>query len=428
MLTTRPRGTLDVTAADAPEWHFVEAKIREITRQYGYTELRTPIFEHTELFARGVGETTDVVEKEMYTFTDKGGRSLTLRAEGTAPAVRAYLENRLDAEPQPTKVYYVGPIFRYERPQAGRLRQHTQFGVEAFGSSDPALDAEVIHLATQLLARVGLEGLSVQVNSLGCPACRPVYRQALLDHYRPELSGLCEDCRRRYAQNPLRLLDCKVEGCRRVAAGAPAILDHLCGECASHFARLQELLTDFGVAFQVNPRIVRGFDYYTKTVFEITYEELGAQSTVCGGGRYDGLVEQLGGKPTPSIGFGLGLERLLLTMHKQGVQVAGRPAPELFLATVGEEAGRRAPAIVARARRDGIAAQLDYMGRSLKGQLKYADKLGARFVAVLGEEELAAGKVRVKEMATGEEAEVALDGLVEWLGRSGEPRQGRNAE
>ncbi|MGE5553717.1 MAG: histidine--tRNA ligase [Betaproteobacteria bacterium] len=426
MLTTRPRGTLDITPADIYQWHRVEEEIRQITRQYGYVELRTPIFEHTELFARGVGETTDVVQKEMYTFTDKGGRSLTLRAEGTAPAVRAYLENGLEAEAQPTKVYYVGPIFRYERPQAGRLRQHTQFGVEAFGTANPALDAEIIHLAWTFLARLGLKGLSVNVNSLGCPKCRPAHRQALLDYFRPQVDGLCADCQRRYVQNPLRLLDCKNEACRRVAAGAPNILQHLCDECADHFARLQQYLTEFGVEYQVSPGIVRGFDYYTKTVFEIIYAGLGAQSTVCGGGRYDGLIEQLGGKPTPGIGFGLGLERLLLTMEKQGVLPPPPAGVELFVATVGEEAARRAPALVAELRRQGVAVDLDYLGRSLKGQLKYAGKLRATLVVVLGESELAEKRVRVKEMATGQETEVRLNDLASWVRRWAESQQGRN--
>lgn len=416
MLTTRPRGTLDVIPAEASKWHFLETEIRRITRQYGYAELRTPVFEHTELFTRGVGGTTDVVEKEMYTFTDKGGRSLTLRAEGTAPAVRAYLENRLDAEAQPTKVYYLGPIFRYERPQAGRLREHHQFGVEAFGSADPALDAEIIHLAWDFLGRLGLSGLTVNVNSLGCPVCRPVHRRALLDYFAPHLGELCPDCQRRYVQNPLRLLDCKREGCRRLSAGAPTILDHLCDECAAHFARLQRYLAEFGVEHQVNPGIVRGFDYYTKTVFEIIYAGLGAQSTICGGGRYDGLIAQIGGKPTPGIGFGLGLERLLLTMAKQGVLPSPPPGVDLFVATVGEAAARRAPALVAGLRREGLGADLDYLGRSLKGQLKYADKLRARFVVVLGEEELAAGRVRVKEMTSGQETGVELSSLASWLG------------
>ncbi|HHW15680.1 MAG TPA: histidine--tRNA ligase [Firmicutes bacterium] len=419
MLTTRPRGTLDVTPAESYKWHYVEEQIRRITRQYGYAELRTPIFEHTELFDRGVGDTTDVVEKEMYTFTDKGGRSITLRPEGTAPAVRAYLEDRLEAEAQPVKVYYVGPIFRYERPQAGRLRQHTQFGVEVFGAGSPAVDAEIIHLAWDFLVRLGLTGLSVNVNSLGCPVCRPAHRQALLAYFQPHLAKLCPDCQRRYAKNPLRLLDCKNEACRAVAAGAPTILAHLCTECTDHFARLQELLAAFGVEYRVNPWIVRGFDYYTKTVFEIIYSGLGAQSTVCGGGRYDGLVGLLGGKPTPGIGFGLGLERLLLTMEKQGVLPEPPPGPDVFVATVGDEAGRRAPALVAGLRRQGVAADLDYLGRSLRGQLKYADKLRARFVLVLGEAELAAGKARLKEMATGEETEVPLEGLAVWLKQTG---------
>jgi histidyl-tRNA synthetase len=406
----------------------VEQEIRRITRQYGYAELRTPVFEHTELFARGVGETTDVVEKEMYTFLDKGGRSLTLRPEGTAPAVRAYLEDRLDAEAQPTKVYYVGPIFRYERPQAGRLRQHTQFGVEVFGAQNPALDAEVIALAWDFLGRLGLAGLSVNVNSLGCPACRPVHRQALLDYFQPHLGELCEDCQRRFAQNPLRLLDCKNEGCRRVAAGAPVMLDHTCPECTAHFAELQRYLAEFGVEFKVNPRIVRGFDYYTKTVFEIIYEGLGAQSTVCGGGRYDGLIAHLGGKPTPGVGFGLGLERLLLTMEKQGVRPGPPAGPDLFVAAVGDEAVRQAPALVAGLRRQGVASDLDYLGRSLKGQLKYADKVRARFVAVVGETELAAGAVRVKEMATGAECGVELAGLGAWLKTHCAAEQGRKTE
>lgn len=415
MLTTRPRGTQDVIPAESWKWHHVEDQVRRITREYHYAELRTPVFEHTELFERGVGETTDVVEKEMYTFEDKGGRSLTLRPEGTAPTVRAYLEDGLEGAPQPTKVYYLGPIFRYERPQAGRLRQHTQFGVEAFGSQDPALDAEIIHLAWTFLHRLGLTDLSVNVNSIGCPVCRPRHRQALLDHFRPHLAELCGDCQRRFEQNPLRLLDCKKEACRAVAGQAPVMLEHLCPECAGHFEQLKAYLTAFGVEYRVNPYIVRGFDYYTKTVFEIIYSGLGAQSTVCGGGRYDGLIELVGGKPTPGIGFGLGLERLLLTMEKQNVVFPAPAGVEVFVARVGDRAAEVAPRLVAELRTAGLGAEVDYQGRSLRGQLDYAAKIGARFLVVLGDDELASGLVKVRELATRDEKEAPLEGLAGWL-------------
>lgn len=418
MLTTAPRGTNDVLPEVAPAWRQVEEKIREICRQFAYGELRPPIFEHTELFQRGVGETTDIVEKEMYTFNDRGGRSLTLRPEITAGLVRAFIEHKLYAGPQPVKLTCIGPGFRYERPQAGRFRQFTQWDVEVFGSQNPALDAEVIQIGVELARRLGLEGLIVHLNSIGCPQCRPVYREKLLEYYRPQLDGLCETCRSRYQRNPLRLLDCKEEACRPVAAAAPRVIDCLCDECGIHFNGVKSYLEVLGVQYRVDPKIVRGLDYYTKTVFEVIYPPLGAQSTVWAGGRYDGLVETLGGPPTPGVGFALGMERLLMTLEKMGRAPAGAAALDVFVAPMGSEALGPALGILTSIRRQGFTAETDYLGRSLKSQMKHADRLGARFVAILGSNEVAGRTVTVRRMAGGDQVEVSWDDLVGCLASS----------
>jgi len=416
LLTRRPRGTNDILPDEAARWQAVEEIIRGVCRDFGYGEIRTPVFEHTELFQRTAGESTDVVRKEMYTFQDRGGRSVTLRPEGTAPVVRAYLENGLHAGPQPVKLYYLTtPMFRYERPQAGRYRQHHQFGAEVLGSLDPAVDAELISLPIELLRRLGIEDLGVRLNSIGCPNCRPGYVAALREHFRPRLDDLCADCRTRFELNPLRMLDCKNEGCRRHKEAAPRSVDYLCGECADHFQGLRTYLETLGVRYTVEPTLVRGFDYYTKTVFEVFYTDLGAQDAVCGGGRYDGLVEELGGKPTPGIGFGLGMERLLYVLADLGRLPQVERGITVFVATAGDDVKPEALRLVRDLRRAGIPADVDYGGRSLKSQLKFADRYPARYVVILGSDELARGSAPLRDLRTAEQRDVPLDRLVQEL-------------
>ncbi len=420
MLTRRPRGTADVLPDEVAKWQHLEQKIREICTEYGYQEIRTPVFEHTELFQRGLGEGTDIVEKEMYVFKDRGGRSLTLRPEGTAAAARAYLENNLYAGPQPTKLYYVEPLFRYERPQAGRLRQHTQFGIEVFGTQHPAVDAEIIGLAVDFLGRFGLDNLQVRINSLGCPGCRSGYRERLLEYFRPHLDQLCPDCLRRFEKNPLRLLDCKVEECRRWVSEAPSMLDFLCEECGVHFEHLRGYLEILNIKYEIDPGIVRGLDYYTKTVFEIKYQDLGAQDTVCGGGRYDGLMEECGGPRIPASGFGLGLERLLHTLEKEGYAFPEPVRPWVYLVTAGEKAFAGGFRLLAELRREGFPSDMDYLGRSLRSQMKQAHKARARYAVILGEEELARGTVTLRDLDRGEQREIPARELITELRKSGD--------
>ncbi len=423
MITTRPRGTNDILPSESHKWQHITQQIHDICALYGFRQISTPAFEHTELFHRGVGEGTDIVQKETYTFEDRGGRSLTLRAEGTAPTARAYLENGLHAAAQPTKLYYIEPIFRFERPQAGRYRQHHQFGVEVFGAADPAVDVEVIALALDFLGRFGLDGLTVRLNSVGCPTCRESYRARLVEHFLPCVEQLCPDCRSRIERNPLRLLDCKEEGCRRLKERAPHMLDSLCGPCREHFVRLRGHLDALGIRYEVDHHIVRGLDYYTRTVFEIIYPGLGAQDAVCGGGRYDGLIETLGGEPTPGVGFGMGLERLILTLEDHGYEFPGPRRLDVFLAAVGQEALARCVVLLAELRRRGVAADTEYTGRGLRKQMKHADRLGARFVAIVGEEELATGRCVVRDMGTGTQEDIALEELAGYIqercGRAG---------
>ncbi len=415
-----PRGTKDITILDSSRWQYVEDKIREATREFGYREIRTPIFEHTELFLRGVGETTDVVQKEMYTFEDKGGRSITLRPEGTAGAVRSFIESGIVSGPQPTKMYYLSaPVFRYEAPQAGRLREHHQFGVEVFGANDASIDAEVISLAQTVLRRVGVKDLSLNINSIGCRNCRPKYNEALKAYLNSRKGELCRNCLDRLDRNPLRVLDCKEEGCKKVAAEAPVILDYLCEECSGHFEALKGYLESIGIEYSVNPKIVRGLDYYTKTVFEIISNSIGAQGTVCGGGRYDRLVEELGGPSMSGIGFGMGIERLLLVMEASGAEMPEYEGPKLFICTMGEAARKRAFEIVTVLRSKGVAADMDHTVRSMKAQAKYANKLGASFTLSLGDNEITEGKANLKNMSDGEMKEISLsdmEGLAALLG------------
>lgn len=405
-----PKGTKDVLPDKAYQWHYIEDLARRLTALAGYREIRTPVFEHTELFARGVGGSTDVVQKEMYTFEDRGHRSLTLKPEGTAGVVRAVISSGMAGGPQPIKTYYFTPVFRYERPQSGRLREHHQFGVEVFGASDATMDAEVIDLGARLLEQAGLRRIRLRLNSIGCQTCRPRYREVLTDYLRERSGELCETCRERTETNPLRVLDCKVESCRPVIGAAPVMLDYLCEECAEHFAQVQRCLDALGIPYEIDPRIVRGLDYYTRTVFEFVSDCLGAQSTVLGGGRYNGLVEQLGGPALPGIGFGMGIERLLLTLEAEGVEIPEPPYLRAFVAVHGGMEQRlSALTLVEDLRSAGIAADMDHTGRSLKAQFKYAGRLGVPYVLVIGEAETAAGTVIIRNMDNGQEIAARRD-------------------
>lgn len=415
MLTQAPKGTKDVLPNEVYRWHYVEGLIREICALNGYREVRTPVFEHTELFERGVGETTDVVQKEMYTFKDKGDRSITLKPEGTAPVVRSFVENSMFNDPQPIKLYYITPCFRYERPQSGRLREFHQFGIEAFGTVDAAVDAEVINVAMTLFKRLGIENLELRINSVGCPKCRKEYNEKLKEFLKPRLNDLCELCNDRYHKNPLRIIDCKNESCKQQLTDVPYMIDNLCDDCKAHFEQLEKALKIMGLDYIVDPQIVRGLDYYTKTAFEIVSKEIGSQGTVCGGGRYDGLIEVCGGPATPGVGFGLGLERLLLVMENQNRSIRKPVFMDLYIANMGEAANDEAIRLVHLLRSSGIKAEKDYMARSLKAQMKYANKIDAGYVTVIGEDEIKNNSIKVKNMATGEEEQVALGDLVEYM-------------
>jgi len=415
MLTQAPRGTRDIIPAEIYKWHYIEDMIRKLCNSFGYREIRTPEFEHTELFERGVGDTTDIVQKEMYSFNDKGGRNITLKPEGTSPVVRAYIENKLYADPLPVKLYYITPAFRYERPQAGRLRIHHQFGIEVFGSKHPSVDAEVISVALALYDRLGLKKLSLHINSVGCPHCRKKYNDLLKEYILPKLPNLCSTCNERYEKNPMRILDCKVESCQDALKEAPLIIEHLCQECSEHFNLLQTYLNRLGIDFVVDPGIVRGLDYYTKTAFEIISNEIGAQGTICGGGRYDGLIEEIGGPSSPGIGFGMGIERLLLSIENQGIKIKEPKKFDLYIATIGNEADQMAFEIIYRLRRHDIKVEKDYMDRSLKAQLKYANKIEAKYVLILGEEEVIKGIGILKDMETGEQKNLYISTIEETM-------------
>lgn len=408
LITKKPRGTEDVLPRDSYRWQFLEDIFRSEARCYGYRELRTPVFEHTNLFERGVGDTTDVVQKEMYTFLTKGGDSITLRPEGTAGAARAFLEHGLFNDPLPIKAYYLTSCYRYEKPQAGRLREFHQFGMECYGTSSPAADAELITAAANIFDRLGLRNIRLEINSIGCPTCRAAYHQALTEYFSRYRDELCEDCRERLERNPMRLLDCKVAHDHEIAAGAPTVLDYLCDECSAHFDGVKSYLDANGVAYTVNPTIVRGLDYYTKTVFEFICDDIGAQSTICGGGRYDGLIEELGGNTTPALGFALGIERLLLTMDAQGIEIPAPRPCDLYIASMGEAAHQKASALANALRKASCVVEYDVVGRGLRAQMKYADKLGALFSVVLGDDELKNSAAKLKNMQTGEQLEIPL--------------------
>ena len=417
-----PKGTKDVLPSQAYKWQFIEDCARKTARQFNINEVRTPVFEHTELFARGVGDTTDIVNKEMYTFLDKGGRSVTLKPEGTAGVARMFIENGLASSPLPMKSYYITPCYRYERPQAGRLREFHQFGVEIYGSPAPSADVEAIFAASAFLQKLGISA-QLRLNSIGCPACRAGYNAALKEYFRPRLGEMCATCRERFEKNPLRMLDCKEEGCKAITAGAPKILDYLCPDCAAHFQKVEELLAASGIEYVVDPNIVRGLDYYTRTVFEFVSDSIGAQGTVCAGGRYDGLIAGLGGPSTPAVGFAAGLERLLLLMENTGVQFPAAPVPDIYVAGMDEASRAMAFSLAAALRRQDISAECDLMERSVKAQLKYADKLGARYVAVIGENELAEGAVNLKKMSDGSSVKLPFGEICNYL-KKGEQNNG----
>ncbi|WP_274362655.1 histidine--tRNA ligase [Paenibacillus thermotolerans] len=413
MTFQKPKGTQDLLPGVVEKWQYVESKAREVCRRFLYSEIRTPMFEATELFRRGVGETTDVVEKEMYTFLDKGDRSITLRPEGTAGVVRAYVENKLYGEPDITKLYYIGPMFRYEQPQAGRYRQFHQFGIEAFGSSDPALDAEVIALGYQFYKEIGLQGFTLEINSVGTPAIRAQFREKLLQFLEPKRDLLCKDCRSRMDRNPLRVLDCKVD--QEHFAGAPSLLDHLDEESAGHFEKVQTYLQEMDIPYVINPKLVRGLDYYTHTAFEFKAAGIGSIDTIGGGGRYNGLVSDVGGPEQTGVGFGLGLERVLLVLENQGVRLPSPAVPDVYFIALGEAAEKRVVSLMNAARAAGLVAEKDYGGRKMKAQLKSADRLSAAYAAILGDDELAKSEIVLKRLETGEQETVPIDGLVEAL-------------
>ena len=415
MQIKRPKGTEDITPGQVYKWHYVEALMREICTLNGYAEIRTPAFEHTELFQRGVGEATDVVQKEMYTFEDKAGRSITLKPEGTSPAVRAFIENGIFNEPMPSKMYYFTPCFRYEKPQSGRLREHHQFGIEALGSSDPSVDAEVINVAMTVYKRLGVNSLKLKINSIGCPKCRVEYNEKLNNYLKPKLQHLCETCQDRFNKNPMRIIDCKEDRCQKQITDIPFILGHICEECSDHFAKLKEALDLIGLEYTVDPRIVRGLDYYTKTAFEIVTDTIGAQGTVCGGGRYDGLVEQIGGNGTPGVGFGMGIERLLLVLEKAGIEIPMPPSMDLYIIGLGDAGINESIKLIHKLRAHQIICDKDYTGRSLKAQMKYANKMNAKFITVIGEDEISNNKIKVKNMEDGSEEEIKLNQLLEYM-------------
>ena len=413
MLTQAPRGTRDVLPADSYRWQYIENRMREAAALAGYREARTPVFEHTELFLRGVGDTTDIVQKEMYTFEDKGKRSVTLKPEGTAGAVRCFLEHNLYAEPLPCKLYYLNaPIFRYENPQSGRLREHHQFGMECFGAKEATADAELILTAYHLLRELGIGNLSVEINSIGCPNCRPTYHARLKEFLGGRIDRLCGTCRERFERNPLRVLDCKEKQCQELTKDAPSMLDLLCDECRAHFEELKACLDGAGIPYRVNPRIVRGLDYYTKTVFELVTETPDGKLTVCGGGRYDNLVEQIGEQSIPAVGFGMGLERVLMLLDGEGIEIPKPAWYDVFVTYMGENRPK-AFALVQALREAGIKADMDHCGRSLKAQFKFANKTGAPLTAVIGDEEAANGTVKLKRMSDGEEVTALLQNACE---------------
>ena len=411
IITTSPKGTEDLLPQDSYKWQYLEKKFKETADLYNYKEIRVPTFEHTELFERGVGDTTDVVEKQMYTFNDKGGRSVTLRPEGTASVVRSFLQNSLYALPMPMKMFYDIACFRYENKQKGRLREFHQFGVEVFGAENATVDAEVISLAITFLNSVGLNDLSVNINSIGCPKCRKAYSDALKEYLKPKYDELCDTCKGRFERNPLRIIDCKSEVCGEIVKGAPTLLDYICDDCREHFEQFKACLDSMGINYNIDSGIVRGLDYYTKTVFEI----ISGGFTVCGGGRYDGLVEELGGKSTPAVGFGLGIERLLLRLEETGAVIPEPENVKLYIAPLGENAVAQAQKLAYQLRLSSVNVDTDHLGRGLRASMKYADKLGAQYTLVLGDDEIKNRQANIKNMSSGEQSLLDFDKIADFL-------------
>jgi histidyl-tRNA synthetase len=412
LLVQVPKGTNDILPAQIDYWYYLENIIKEVLQNFGYREIRTPVFEYTELFVRGIGETTDIVAKEMFTFSDKKGRSLTLRPEGTAPVIRAYLEHNLSRENPLTKLFYIESMFRSEKPQAGRFRQFHQFGAEAIGSPLPIIDAEIVVAALFIFQKLGLTDLTLHLNSVGCKQCRPKYLDALRDYFREKKAQLCADCQLRYETNPLRILDCKKEQCRVIVGECPSIFKYLCRDCAAHFDALKVYLDKLGITYQINPFLVRGLDYYTKTAFEIISGELGAQNAICGGGRYDYLAEELGGKPTPGVGFAAGMERVLMTIIKQNIEIPLWGGIKVFVAVTGQDGVNTALEIANQLRSAGVAADMDFLGKSLKAQLRMANKLQIPYVLILGPDELKENAVLIKDMEEGTQETVSLKNIL----------------
>lgn len=412
LITKAIKGTKDVLPSEVYKNQYIEATCLTVAENFGYKEMRTPVFEHTELFQRGVGDTTDVVQKEMYTFDDKGGRSITLRPEGTAGAARSFLENGLSNEALPQKICYLTSCYRYEKPQAGRLREFHQFGIECFGATSPLADAEMIALAKQIFDELGVKDLHLELNSIGCPTCRAEYHKALKEYFASRVDELCDTCRDRLDRNPMRILDCKSPVCSEIAKDAPVVLDYLCDECKKHFEKTKSYLDAMNIEYIVNPQIVRGLDYYTKTVFEFVADSIGAQGTVCGGGRYDGLIEELGGQHTPSLGFAMGLERLQLVMEAQGCEFPEPSRPDLFIVAMGDKATLKAVEIAKDMRDEGYSVVYDLNGRSLRAQMKYADKINAKYNVVIGDNEVDTKSAVLKDMATGEQSDISLETFI----------------
>lgn len=415
MLSRAPKGTSDILPSQVDYWYYIENIIKEVLQIYGYREIRTPSFEHTELFVRGIGETTDIVNKEMFTFQDRKGRSLTLRPEGTAPVVRAYLEHNMSRENPLVKLFYLGNMFRCEKPQAGRYRQFNQFGLEAIGSQSPLIDAEIIQASLEIYKKIGLTDLKLVINSVGCRECRPKYLEALKEYFKDRKELLCSDCRERYDKNPLRILDCKNKQCQIEIKNSPTIFDYLCENCREHFQKLKEFLDSIGVVYQVNPLLVRGLDYYTKTAFEIISGELGSQNAVGGGGRYDYLVEELGGKPTPAVGFAAGIERMIATLEKQRVKIPSWEGLKVFVATVSTEDYSSALKIVKQIRENGLSAEMDFLDKSLKAQMRLANKFNVSYVVIVGQEELKEQKVTIKNMSNGQQEKIAISKMLSYI-------------
>ena len=411
------KGTRDILPAEIYKWHKAEKVFADVCHDFGYEEIRIPTFEQTDLFQRGVGDTTDVVTKEMYTFNDKGGRSITLRPEGTAGVVRSYIENGMASLPSPVRMFYSITAFRYEKMQKGRMREFHQFGLEAFGSEGPAIDAEIISVVDVFFKKLGLKNIKLCINSIGCPVCRNKYNEMLKDYFRPHVPTMCEDCQARFEKNPLRMIDCKIDGGKEVVQNAPRLMDYLCDDCKDHFETLKKKLDAVGIKYEIDPNIVRGLDYYTRTVFEFVSENVGTQGTICGGGRYDGLVENCGGAPTPGIGFAMGVERLLLEAEAQGIEFAQNDSVKIYFAGMSDAANEKIARLCYDLRLEGIGCETDLMNRSFKAQMKYAGKSGIPYLAVIGDDELTSGKVKIKKMDDGSQTEIELDKIIDFLKR-----------